>query len=89
VVEKRRAADRDRRLASEDVCGGAGVSGLPPRCGSSLPDLPIIFITGYGDVPMITVKADRGQVMRKMNARSLPDLVRMAALLNTSSAPKS
>jgi FixJ family two-component response regulator len=29
----------------------------------------------------ITVKAHRGQVMRKMNARSLPDLVNMAARL--------
>lgn len=31
----------------------------------------------------ITVKAHRGQVMRKMNARSLPDLVTMAARLNS------
>ena len=29
----------------------------------------------------ITVKAHRGQVMRKMKARSLPDLVNMAARL--------
>jgi FixJ family two-component response regulator len=29
----------------------------------------------------ITVKAHRGRVMRKMNARSLPDLVTMAARL--------
>jgi FixJ family two-component response regulator len=29
----------------------------------------------------ITVKAHRGQVMQKMNANSLPDLVKMAARL--------
>ena len=29
----------------------------------------------------ITVKVHRGQVMRKMNARSVPDLVRMAESL--------
>jgi FixJ family two-component response regulator len=34
----------------------------------------------------ITVKAHRGQVMRKMNASSLPDLVRMAGKLRIPSA---
>ena len=36
----------------------------------------------------ITVKAHRGQVMRKMKADSLPDLVTMAARLGLSSAPR-
>ena len=36
----------------------------------------------------ITVKAHRGQVMRKMKAESLPDLVAMAARLNVSSVPR-
>jgi FixJ family two-component response regulator len=36
----------------------------------------------------ITVKAHRGQVMRKMKADSLPDLVTMAARLGLSSVPK-
>ena len=36
----------------------------------------------------ITVKAHRGQVMRKMKADSLPDLVTMAARLGLRSAPK-
>jgi FixJ family two-component response regulator len=34
----------------------------------------------------ITVKAHRGQVMRKMKADSLPDLVTMAARLRVRSA---
>ena len=36
----------------------------------------------------ITVKAHRGRVMRKMKARSLPDLVRMAARLGLTPKPK-
>ena len=36
----------------------------------------------------ITVKAHRGQVMRKMKADSLPDLVTMAARLGLASTPK-
>jgi FixJ family two-component response regulator len=36
----------------------------------------------------ITVKAHRGQVMRKMKAESLPDLVTMAARLGVQPAPK-
>ena len=34
----------------------------------------------------ITVKVHRGQVMRKMNAASLPDLARMADKLNLTAA---
>ncbi|MDF3053679.1 MAG: fixJ [Geminicoccaceae bacterium] len=36
----------------------------------------------------ITVKAHRGQVMRKMEAESLPDLVTMAARLGLRPTPK-
>jgi FixJ family two-component response regulator len=36
----------------------------------------------------ITVKAHRGSMMRKMEARSLPDLVNMAARLDLGPAPK-
>jgi FixJ family two-component response regulator len=38
-------------------------------------------IAGELDISEITVKAHRGQVMRKMNASSLADLVRMGARL--------
>ncbi|PZM14913.1 response regulator transcription factor [Rhizobium tubonense] len=37
------------------------------------------------NISEITVKAHRGQVMRKMNARTLPDLVNMAARLGPAS----
>ncbi len=45
---------------------------------SGLLNKQIAFELGISE---ITVKAHRGQMMRKMNARSLPDLVRMVARL--------
>jgi FixJ family two-component response regulator len=45
-------------------------------------------VGGELDISEITVKAHRGQVMRKMKAASLPDLVTMAARLGLRSAPK-
>jgi FixJ family two-component response regulator len=36
----------------------------------------------------ITVKAHRGRLMRKMNAESLPHLVKMAAKLRLTATPK-
>ncbi|HYC31963.1 MAG TPA: response regulator transcription factor [Gemmatimonadales bacterium] len=46
-------------------------------------------IAGELHISEITVKAHRGQVMRKMGAASLPDLVRMAADLQLSAAQHS
>jgi FixJ family two-component response regulator len=40
------------------------------------------------DISEITVKAHRGQVMRKMCARTLPDLVNMAARLRLEEPPE-
>ena len=45
-------------------------------------------VGGQLGISEITVKAHRGQVMRKMKADSLPDLVTMAARLGLRSAPK-
>jgi FixJ family two-component response regulator len=45
-------------------------------------------VGGELGISEITVKAHRGQVMRKMKAESLPDLVTMAARLGVRAAPK-
>ena len=45
-------------------------------------------VGGELGISEITVKAHRGQVMRKMKADSLPDLVTMASRLGLRSAPK-
>jgi FixJ family two-component response regulator len=45
-------------------------------------------VGGELGIAEITVKAHRGRVMRKMKARSLPDLVGMAASLNAASRAK-
>ena len=45
-------------------------------------------VAGELGISEITVKAHRGKMMRKMNARSLPDLVNMAARLQRAPAPK-
>jgi FixJ family two-component response regulator len=44
-------------------------------------------VGGHLGISEITVKAHRGQVMRKMKAHSLPDLVRMDASLRLRFAP--
>jgi FixJ family two-component response regulator len=44
-------------------------------------------VAGELGISEITVKAHRGQVMRKMKADSLPDLVTMAATLGLRTAP--
>jgi FixJ family two-component response regulator len=45
-------------------------------------------VGGELGISEITVKAHRGQVMRKMKADSLPELVKMAARLRLARAPK-
>jgi FixJ family two-component response regulator len=45
-------------------------------------------VGGQLGISEITVKAHRGQVMRKMKAESLPDLVTMSARLGLQGTPK-
>jgi len=45
-------------------------------------------VAGELGISEVTVKAHRGQVMRKMRADSLPDLVTMAARLGLRTPPK-
>jgi FixJ family two-component response regulator len=72
--------------------------GLRSRCASLTPrerEVMALVVSGLlnkqvgGELGIseITVKAHRGQVMRKMKADSLPDLVRMNARLELRSAP--
>jgi FixJ family two-component response regulator len=44
-------------------------------------------IGGHLGISEITVKAHRGRVMQKMRARSVPDLVKMAAVLDPGAQP--
>jgi FixJ family two-component response regulator len=89
AIERSRAALRvDSEIRALRNCYEA----LTPR----EREVMVLVVTGLlnkqvgGDLGIseITVKAHRGQVMRKMKADSLPDLVTMAARLGLSSAPK-
>jgi FixJ family two-component response regulator len=89
AIERSRAAlSRDSELRALRNCYQA----LTPR----EREVMVMVVTGLlnkqvgGDLGIseITVKAHRGQVMRKMKADSLPALVTMAARLGLPSAPK-
>jgi FixJ family two-component response regulator len=69
-------ADFDTLTAREQEIMGLVTSGLMNK-----------QIAGQLGVSEITVKVHRGSVMRKMNARSLADLVRMADALGVRRAP--
>jgi FixJ family two-component response regulator len=69
-------ADFDTLTAREQEIMGLVTSGLMNK-----------QIAGQLGVSEITVKVHRGSVMRKMNARSLADLVRMADALGVPRAP--
>lgn len=83
-----RALDQDRRRRESETA----VSGLRTRLESLTPRQSEVLtlvtsglmnkqIAGLLNVSEITVKIHRGQVMKKMEARSLAELVKMAELL--------
>jgi FixJ family two-component response regulator len=89
AIERSRAALRDE---SEMQLLRSRYASLTPR----EREVMALVVSGLlnkqvgGDLGIseITVKAHRGQVMRKMKADSLPDLVTMAARLGLRTAPK-
>ena len=88
AIERSRAA---LRLDSEMRLLRNGYTSLTPRerevMGLVVSGLLNKQVGGELGISEITVKAHRGQVMRKMKADSLPDLVRMAARLGLQAAP--
>jgi FixJ family two-component response regulator len=91
AVEAAIQVDRERRLVASRTAGlSASYATLTPR------ERQVMALVTTGklnkqvagdlDISEITVKAHRGSVMRKMGARSLADLVRMADALSSTAA---
>ena len=90
----RQALDRSR-LALQNEAGIRALRLLPDTHSRERQVMALVVsgllnkqVGGELGISEITVKAHRGQVMRKMKADPLPDLVTMAARLGLRSAPK-
>ena len=92
AVGRALASDREARRVHEGRAGlVASINELTPRerevMALVVSGLLNKQVGGELGISEITVKAHRGQVMRKMKAESLPDLVTMAARLGLRSVP--